>query len=171
MKGWIRMSDSDFVEYVSARWPRLVRSAVLLGCSVAEAEDLVQSSLERCFVHWAKVCSADNRDAYVHRVLINTFRSERRRRWNGEVPTGVVPELGVASDVDRVDDAEIMIGALRRLTPDQRAVVVLRYYAHLSEAQTAEALRVPIGTAKSRLSRALGTLSRDPSLSEIRGRP
>jgi DNA-directed RNA polymerase specialized sigma24 family protein len=66
-------SDDDFSEYVAARWARLVRSAVLLGCPHAEVEDLVQTTLERCLVKWRKVQRADDRDAYVHRILINTF--------------------------------------------------------------------------------------------------
>jgi DNA-directed RNA polymerase specialized sigma24 family protein len=75
--------EDEFSEYVAARWPRLVRSAVLLGCSAAEAEDVVQTALTRCLVSWSRVQRADDRDAYVHRVLINTFTSARRRRWTG----------------------------------------------------------------------------------------
>ena len=76
--------DDEFSAYVAARWPRLVRSAVLLGCSHAEAEDLVQTALERTLVHWRRVRRADDRDAYVHRILLNSFRSARRaaRRWS-----------------------------------------------------------------------------------------
>jgi len=69
----------EFTEYVTARWPTLVRSAVLLGCTPPEAEDLVQSALERCLLKWNRVRVAEDRDAYVHRVLVNCFRSSRRR--------------------------------------------------------------------------------------------
>ena len=58
----------EFTEYVTARWPTLVRSAVLLGCTPSEAEDLVQSALERCLLKWNRVRAAEDRDAYVHRV-------------------------------------------------------------------------------------------------------
>lgn len=161
--------DDDFGQYVSARWPRLVRSAVLLGCSPAEAEDLAQSTLERCLLKWHKVRAADDRDAYVHRILINTFTSSRRRRWIGERPTERLPEQTSDDCMGQVDDSDALSRALQRLTADQRAVVVLRHYSQLSELQTASALGVAPGTVKSRLSRALAALSTDPSLMEMRG--
>ena len=86
-------TEEEFSEYVAARWARLVRSAVLLGCAPAEAEDVVQTALTRCLTNWAKVRRADDRDAYIHRVLINTFTSSRRRRWVGERPVASIPDL------------------------------------------------------------------------------
>lgn len=163
--------DEDFSEYVGTRWPRLVRSAVLLGCSPAEAEDVVQSALLRCLLHWGKVQRADDRDAYVHRVLVNTFTSSRRRRWRGEEPVPVVPEPGGPDETAAVDHADAVLRSLSALTQDQRAAVVLRYYAHLSEHQMAVALGVAPGTVKSRLSRALKVLAEDPHLAELRGTP
>ncbi|GAB2640809.1 SigE family RNA polymerase sigma factor [Kribbella swartbergensis] len=167
--------NDDFSEYVAARWPGLVRSAVLLGCSHAEAEDLVQSALERCLLKWGKVQAAEDRDAYVHRVLINTFVSGRRRRWTGEKPTATVPEYAdtdQTAGVDHtagVDDTDAIMRALDRLPTDQRTAVVLRYYAHLSEQQMAAVLDVAAGTVKSRLSRAVKALAQDPDLAELRG--
>lgn len=168
------MHEDEFTEFVAARWPRLVRSAILLGCSPSEAEDLVQTALTKCLVHWSRVRVADDRDAYVHRVLVNAFTSSRRRRWWGEKPHGDLPEradLGAtgAGAAARVDAADALDRALARLTAGQRAVVVLRYYAHLSEAQTAAALQVAPGTVKSRLSRALTVLAADETLHELRG--
>lgn len=161
--------DEEFGEFVAARWPRLVRSAVLLGCSPAEAEDVVQAALERCLVRWSAVQRASDRDAYVHRVLINTFTSSRRRRWTGERPTEVLPDRAADDDTARVDDADAVLRALARLPHEQRAAVVLRYYAHLTEQQMASVLDVAAGTVKSRLSRALSALATDPDLDELRG--
>lgn len=165
------MRDDEFTEYVSAAWLRLVRSAVLLGCSPTEAEDVVQAALVRCLVHWSRVRRADSREAYVHRVLVNTLNSSRRRRWWGERPVAdvgqdVPAEQGGERAVDLSDALE---RSLSRLTPDQRTAVVLRYWAHLSEAEMAVALGVAPGTVKSRLSRALKVLAADESLSELRG--
>jgi RNA polymerase sigma-70 factor (sigma-E family) len=160
--------DDDFSEYVAARWPRLVRSAVLLGCSPTEAEDVVQAALERCLVHWRKVERADDRDAYVHRILINTFTSSRRRRWSTEKTVAELPDRAGPDEILEVDLADVVLRSLRTLTHDQRSVVVLRYYAHLSEEQMATALGVAAGTVKSRLSRALRTLSDNPDLAELR---
>ncbi len=73
--------DEEYSVYVGARWPALLRSAVLLGCTVHEAEDLVQASLVKCYVSWDKVMRATDRDAYVYRVLVNTHRSNHKRWW------------------------------------------------------------------------------------------
>lgn len=161
-----------FGEYAAARWPRLVRSAVLLGCSPAEAEDVVQTALVRCLMHWRRVEKADDRDAYVHRVLINSFVSSRRRRWTGEHPVAVLPESGLIDDPTlAVDQSDAVLRSLDRLSEDQRTAVVLRYYAHLNERQMATVLGVAVGTVKSRLSRALKQLADDPHLAELRGTP
>ncbi len=163
--------NEDFGEYVASRWPRLVRAAVLLGCSPAEAEDVVQTALMRCLMSWSKVERADDVDAYVHRVLLNTFTSARRRRWTGERPVGVVPEGPGVDETVAVDESDAVFRCLARLNRDQRAVVVLRYYAHLSEQQMSAVLGVAPGTVKSRLSRALKILADDPELAELRGTP
>ncbi len=161
--------DEDFGDYVAVRWARLVRSAVLLGCSLPEAEDIVQTALMRCLVSWSKVERADDRDAYVHRVLINTFTSSRRRRWTGERTAHRLPEPSVDDSTSTVDDADAVLRSLAALSTDQRTAVVLRYYAHLTELQMAEVLGVAPGTIKSRLSRALTQLADDPNLADLRG--
>ena len=164
-------TEQEFTEYVGTRWPRLVRSAVLLGCSRPEAEDVVQTALVRCLTNWSRVRHADDRDAYVHRVLINTFTSARRRRWNGEQPVEVVPEVAGRDEYEERDVADAVLRSLGRLPQDQRIAVVLRYYANLDEMQMASALEVAPGTVKSRLSRALRVLADDPTLSDLRGAP
>jgi RNA polymerase sigma-70 factor (sigma-E family) len=163
--------EGDFTAYVAAHWPRLVRAAVLLGCTPAEAEDVVQSALERCLGRWRRVSGAVDRDAYVHRVLINTFTSARRRRWTGERPTAHLPDDAVPDGTSVIDDADALMRALDRLGRDQRTAVVLRYYAQLTEAQMATVLGVAPGTVKSRLARALSALAADPSLGDLRGAP
>jgi RNA polymerase sigma-70 factor (sigma-E family) len=163
--------DEEFSEYVATRWPRLVRSAVLLGCAPAEAEDVVQTALTRCLINWAKVRRADDRDAYVHRVLINAFISSRRRRWSVERAVASVPDLPGEDATAASDSADALQRSLERLTPEQRACVVLRYYAHLTESQMADVLGIAPGTVKSRLSRALKVLAKDPNLADLRGAP
>lgn len=133
---------ADFSVYVATRWPRLVRTAILLGCSPAEAEDVTQAALEKCFVHWSKVEAADDRDAYVHRILINTFNSSRRqRRWRAEHSTDRLPTVAQPDHSSSVASSAALRAALMRLSPEQRAVVVLRYYAQLSESETARRSR------------------------------
>lgn len=163
--------DEDFGEYVAAHWARLVRSAVLLGCAPTEAEDIVQTMLMRCLVHWGKVERAEDRDAYVHRILVNTLISTRRRHWTRERATAMLPETSQTDETLVIDTADAVMRSLNRLSADQRTAVVLRYYSHLSEQQMASVLGVAAGTVKSRLSRALSVLAEDPDLSELRGTP
>ncbi|MDK3258571.1 SigE family RNA polymerase sigma factor [Blastococcus capsensis] len=161
--------DEEFARFVDERWPVLVRSAVLLGCTPPEAEDLVQTALVRCYVAWGRVRGATNRDGYVYRVLVNCHHDSHRRRWWRERPTGELPEVPADDLTGQVDDADAVRRALRRLSPAHREVVVLRYYAHLGEQQIADALQIAPGTVKSRLSRALTQLSTDLDVSELRG--
>lgn len=161
--------EPDFSAYAAARWPALVRSAVLLGCAVAEAEDLAQTTLVRCYLAWPKVRRARDRDAYVYRILVNCHRDSHRRRWWAEKPTDRVPELADPDRTAQVDTADAVARALARLSAVNREAVVLRYYAHLSEQQIAEVLRIAPGTVKSRLSRALAQLSTDADLADLNG--
>ena len=159
--------DPDFATYAAARWASLVRSAVFLGCSREDAQDLAQVTLLRCYVSWARVQRADDRDAYVYRVLLNCLRDSRRRRWWGERPTERLPEKvesDITSDVDVSDAVDRALGGLSK---PHRDVVVLRYFANLSEQQTAQALGVGAGTVKSRLSRAMAKLSADSHLLDL----
>ncbi len=158
------MAQDEFGEYVAARWPRLVRAAVLLGCTPHEAEDVVQSALTRCLVKWSRVSRADDRDAYVHRILVNTFVDHRRRMWRRELPTEHLPDHALADGSLAVIDQIGVDRALAGLVEDQRIAVVLRYYLDLSEAQMAAVLGVAPGTVKSRLSRALAALGADANL-------
>ncbi len=158
----------DFSSYVTARWTTLVRSAVFLGCSLEEAQDLVQTTLMKSYVAWARVSRADDRDGYVYRVLLNSLRDSRRRRWWGERPTAELPESHTQDETTGIDVADAVHRALAGLDPTFREVVVLRYFANLGEQQTANALRIPVGTVKSRLSRALRQLADNDHLADLR---
>jgi RNA polymerase sigma-70 factor (sigma-E family) len=160
--------DGDFSAYAAARWPALVRSAVFLGCGLEEAEDLVQTTLVKCYAAWRRVEKADNRDAYVYRVLVNAHRDSRRRLWWREQPTDLADDRGTAADeADRVAITDAVARALGDLSTVSREAVVLRYYAQLTEQQTADVLGIPAGTVKSRLSRALAQLAGNPHLTDL----
>ena len=161
--------ETEFAAYAGARWPALVRSAVLLGCPLAEAEDLAQTTLMRCYVAWQKVRRANDRDAYVYRILVNCHRDSHRRHWWAEKPAAEVPDHPDPDATAQVDLADAVARALARLSTPNREAVVLRYYAHLSEQQIAEALGIAPGTVKSRLSRALAQLSADADLADLNG--
>lgn len=162
--------DEEYSAYVAARWPPLVRSAVLLGCTIHEAEDLVQSTLVKCYVSWDKVAKASNQDGYVYRIMLNTHRSNHRRSWR-EQSFDRLPNGTSATDSSDVSGlADTVREALSGLSLDSRAVVVLRFFADFTDQQTAEVLGIPVGTVKSRLSRALARLGQDPQLADIIGR-
>ena len=74
-------NESAYADYVEESWATLVRAAVFLGARPHEAEDLAQTTLVRCYTGWDRVNSADNRDAYVYRMLLNCLRDSRRTRW------------------------------------------------------------------------------------------
>ena len=152
----------EFSEYVAARRATLVRSAVLLGCPSPDAEDLVQTTLTKAYRAWARVQGADQPDAYVYRILVNTLRDSRSRRWTGEVPSAELPER--PHDEPDPTTGLAVRRALAALSKDHREVLVLRYYADLSERETAEVLGLPAGTVKSRTARALAALAADQNV-------
>lgn len=146
-------SDIGFAEFVAARGPALARSAYVLTGDAHLAEDLLQSALAKAAPRWARL---DQPEAYVRRAMYTEHVSWwRRRRHVREVP--LVADAG--RHVDPPDDATAHTLALRevlaKLTPKQRAVLVLRYYEDLSEAQTAAVLEVSVGTVKSQTHEAL----------------
>lgn len=164
------MDSVDFEEFVEARWAALVRAACLLGCSRHEAEDLVQTTLTKCFVHWPRVSRAGNADKYVYTALLNQQRTNKRRRWWSERPTDTLPEPTRSATSDEPEHVILIHNALGRLTPAQRRVVVARHILDLSEAEAADVLGIPAGTVKSRLARALSALAADPDLLTIQMR-
>ncbi len=150
----------DFEAYVVARGDALHRTAYLLTRDHGLAEDLVQTALAKAWSSWRRI--EGDPDAYVRTVLVNTFASWWRRRWNGERATEQLPEQPHrGSDVDtRLD----LAAAVAQLPRRQRAVIVLRFFDDLTEAQTAEVMGTTVGTVKSQTARALATLRVDPGL-------
>ena len=165
------MDDSareDFRTYVAARSPVLLRTAYLLTGSRTDAEDLLQTALAKTYLAWDRIRDREAVDGYVRRVMVNTQTSFWRRRRVDEHPTDQLPERGGrdAETRDFAADADLhdaLWSALAGLPRRQRAMVVLRYYEDLSEAETARVMGVSVGTVKSTTSRALGKL-RESSL-------
>ena len=142
----------EFSDFVSERYAGLFRTALLLTGNRETAEDVVQATLVRAFVHWGRVRRADNLDAYVRRMVVNEVLSFRRRRWTREVVVDDPDRLPYAavqeSPEDAVVDRRDMASALASLTLRQRAVLVLRYYDGLSEAEIAESMGIRPGSVK-----------------------
>jgi RNA polymerase sigma-70 factor (sigma-E family) len=164
-----------FDAFVATHSTGLVRTAYLLTHDRGLAEDLVQTSLAKAWFAWGRIEGQPH--AYVRRVMVNTYSSWWRRRWNGEVATEPLPESagrrgahvggGRSAAGDAAADVEArtdLWAALARLPRRQRAVVVLRYYEDLSEVATAEIMQCSVGTVKSQASKALAKLRLDTAL-------
>ncbi|MEV4244344.1 SigE family RNA polymerase sigma factor [Streptosporangium canum] len=148
--------DDGFAAFVAARGTSLLRVAYLACGDDRDAEDLLQTALERAYRKWDRV-RYDNPEPYVRRVIVNTAISRARRRAILRIlPTHTPPELPVR-ETD-IDLRHVLMDALRALPPRQRAVVVLRYWEDLGETQTAEILGCSAGTVKSQASKALTKL-------------
>ena len=152
-------AGATFDEFVAARSRALLRTAYLLTHDHALAEDLLQTALARAWFAWRRIDG--NPDPYVRRILVNTYASWWRRKWNGEHPTDELPER--PTDETGTEPTDLW-QAMERLPRRQRAVVVLRYFEDLTEAQVADALGVSVGTVKSQTSKALRTLRLDGTL-------
>jgi RNA polymerase sigma-70 factor (sigma-E family) len=167
LTGGRTVEKASFDDFVATRSTRLLRTAYLLTHDRELAEDLVQASLAKAWFAWGRIDGQP--EAYVRRIMVNTYSSWWRRRWNGEEATAELPERGAgaghrAGDEVRVDDRTDLWRALARLPRRQRAVVVLRFYEDLSESETAEIMQCSVGTVKSQASRALAKLRIDPTL-------
>lgn len=153
--------DADFTAYLQARQAALLRTAYLLTGDQHQAEDLVQTAFAKLYLAWDRVRDRESVDAYVRRILVNEHNSLWRRAWKrNERATDVLPEVPVT---DAYDDgtSTALWAAVQTLPRKARAVLVLRYYEQLTEAETADVLGISIGTVKSQTSRALAALRTD----------
>jgi RNA polymerase sigma-70 factor (sigma-E family) len=147
-------TPDGFAEFVVARQAALLRTAYLLTGHAQDAEDLVQTTLIKVVPQWRRI--RDNPEPYVRRVLVNENVSRwRRRRWREE-STRDVPE-GLVEGPDHTEMLAVR-SALSALAPRQRAVIVLRYYEGLSEAEIASTLGIAPGTVKSQARDGLARL-------------
>ena len=149
---------TDFESWLVAREPSLQRLALLLTGDEHTAQDLVQVSLAKLYLAWGRLDDRDHIDAYARRILVNEHRTAWRRPWRRrEVVTDSPPDrAGPAVEYDGTRDA--VWSFVASLPPRQRAVIVLRYYEQLTEAEIAEVLGVSPGTVKSQASRAIAAL-------------
>ena len=154
--------DADFAAYLAARQPSLMRTAYLLTGNRHDAEDLVQTAFAKLYLSWDKVRNHGSIDGYVRRILVNEHNSLWRRAWKKRehaADDSVLHGLDKPHH-DTYDDGlgDAVWDVVQTLPRKARAVVVLRYYEEMSEAETAAVLGISVGTVKSQTSRALATL-------------
>jgi RNA polymerase sigma-70 factor (sigma-E family) len=157
---------TDFREFVALRSPALLRSAWLLTGDWGAAEDLVQTALAATWSRRARIESSFAWEAYTRKVMMSTFLSWHRKRSSREAPAYELPDqaAGAGPPIElRVE----LLRAMAALPARQRAVITLRYFEDLTEADTARALGCSIGAVKSHASRALRSLRARPALAGL----
>lgn len=160
-------ADSEYREYVIARWAALVRTAYLLTGDEHLAEDLAQIALTKVYTAWRRIRRVDNIDAYVRRVMVNANTGRFRKRRVAEHLSAAPPDAATYEPHASLAQRSVLMAELARLPSRQRAIVVLRFWDDLSEKQVASMLGCSVGTVKSQTSKALARLRASPALGVI----
>ena len=151
--------DAEFEAYMAARQPSLLRTAYLISGDRHTAEDLVQTALAKLYLSWDKVHDRQMIDGYVRRIIVNEHNSLWRRAWKKrELTTDTLPDHQTVTHQHDDGQRDALWEFVQTLPRKQRAVIVLRYYEDLSEAEIAETLGISVGTVKSQASRALAAM-------------
>lgn len=152
----------EFEEFVATRLVMLLRYATVLTCDPHLAEDIVQEVLARAQGRWARIVHADYPERYVKRMVTNEFLSWRRRRAARVVPLSLPALDQVAGSTPdpavQRDERDALLAQVAALPPRQRAVIALRYYEDMPDAEIAEILGCGRATVRSHASRALAAL-------------
>jgi RNA polymerase sigma-70 factor (sigma-E family) len=147
-----------FEDWARSRLAGLLRFAMVLCCDRGLAEDVVQDALIQAHKRWDTIERMDHPEAYVRRIVVNQYLNWRRK-WSRVVPAADIPEHRTAPDhAEQHADRAELVGELAKLPPRQRAVLALRYYAGLTDAEIAETLSCRPSTVRSQAARALATL-------------
>jgi RNA polymerase sigma-70 factor (sigma-E family) len=148
----------ELERFLAERADRLMRTAVLLTGSREAGQDLLQTALERLLRHWRRLDG--DPEGYLRRTLYNLaadgFRRQGRLQRKLLLLRAATPPP--ADPIAEVDLRDALVRLLLQLPPRQRAVLVLRYWEQLTEAETAAVLGWPEGTVKSAASRGLRRL-------------
>ena len=139
---------------------RLEAAARLILRDAELARDAVQDAMVLAWQNLPGLRDPDRFDAWVHRLTVRSCLDMARRRRRRVIEVELTPQADppIADASALIADRDFLDRALGRLDPDQRAIVVLRYYLELTLPEAAEALGIPLGTAKSRLHRSLAAM-------------
>ena len=149
--------DGEFSAYVKARGPALRRTAFLVCGEWHRADDITQAALIKLYGAWPRIEQEFGIDAYARRIILRVYLDELRRPWRRERSYGDVPETTETLEPTTALRDELR-RALQLMPPQQRAIVVLRYWDGMSTAEVAEALGISEGGVKSQASRGLAAL-------------
>ncbi|MEV6413741.1 SigE family RNA polymerase sigma factor [Kribbella sp. NPDC051718] len=154
------MSDRDaaFEAYFTARSGAMRGTAFLLCGDWHRAEDLVQQTFTKIYLAWRRIEQRESMDNYTRQTLVRTFLSERRRAWFRHESIGSPASDRAAPAAELTEERLVLMEALVKVPPKQRAVLVLRYWEDQSVEQTASLLDCSTGNVKSQAARGLATL-------------
>jgi len=162
----------EFADYVATRRGALLRFATVLCGQTWLAEDLVSDVLGRAFERWERIGVMTEPHAYVRRMVVNEYLSWRRRLARTAPRADLAPTMPPVDDGAQAQaERDAMIARLARLPRRQRAAVVLRYYAGLSDSEIAAELDCRESTVRSQIARALATLRLDSAAPPARPAP
>ena len=151
--------DADFSSFVAASSRRLLRGAYLITGDLAEAEDLLQTALERAYRRWPTIRQKDVPEAYVRKIIVTAAIDAGRRR---KVTSTLLDEAQLPGHLDAAVEGlpgrSALLACVRVLPAGHRAVLVLRYFDDLTEAETALVLGCTVCTVKSQHARAMARL-------------
>jgi RNA polymerase sigma-70 factor (sigma-E family) len=149
---------AGFEEFIAARGAALLRFALMICGDPAHAEDLVQSALAKAYPRWGRIAGLERPEAYLKRMVVHDHLRWWRRRGGREVPVAAPSDAGISDRTGAHASRDAAWHLLRGLPRRQRAVLVLRYYEDLSDAEIGEVLGCAPSTVRSQASRALTTL-------------
>jgi RNA polymerase sigma-70 factor (ECF subfamily) len=163
--------DEEFGQFVAARGASLCRTAYLLTGDWQTGEDLVQEALARTYLRRRRLRDGSVLEPYTRKVMMSLFLTARRRQWHKELPYADLPGTGrpgqvVSGESEEIADRAGLWQALAELPAQQRAVLVLRYFEDLTEADIAAILRCSPGTVKSHAARGLERLRKTATVTE-----
>src|SRR5690349_24458425 len=138
----VSVNDAAFAELYAATWPRMYRTAYAIARDAGAAEDALQSAYAKAFASWRRLSRADRPEAYLRRMVVNEVLSARRSAARRPEHLTDEPERlsgpTSSSTEQHHADRDALWAALGSLAPRRRAVLVLRYYEGLSEAEIAD---------------------------------
>ncbi|HJQ00664.1 MAG TPA: sigma-70 family RNA polymerase sigma factor [Jatrophihabitans sp.] len=155
------LTDSDFDLMFRSMWDSQVRIAALLLRNTAAAEDAVQQAFAAVYRRWHSMRDLPGAQAYARTAVINATRSAHRRELTGRRflnRTRVEPVPAADAELLQSEADRALLAALAGLSNSQREVLILRYYAGLSEIDISQTLNMPRGTVKSHAARGLAAL-------------
>ena len=156
---WRRRRFEAFAVLDEARLLKSYRLATLILRNRDEAEDATQEAIAQAWSRWETLRDTSRFDSWFDRILVKICRNRlRHARTIRVVPIDDAFFAPAADDHGRTSTRLVLEPAFARLSPDQRIIIVLRFWQDLPVEEIADRLGIPAGTVKSRLLYALGSL-------------